>query len=132
MKSVGDASAGFSVEFDPEIGAIRLRGWGFWSVAVSTSLPTAVAEVCKASPKGSALVMDMNALKPFRDEGQKSFGALIRMLPGLGVAKTSVQTASQLTRLQLLRLVAEHGMKHAVEFTTSQAAGPRDGSATGG
>src|SRR5579871_4624658 len=105
MKSVGDASAGFSAEFDAESGAVRVRGWGFWSALVSTSFPTAVSEVCKTSPKGSLLVMDMNELKPLREEGQQSFGALIRMLPGLGVSKTSVLTASQLTKLQLLRLV---------------------------
>jgi hypothetical protein len=132
VKRVGDASAGFNAEFDAESGAIRVRGWGFWSASVSNSLPTAVSEVCKASPKGSVLVMDMNALKPLREEGQKSFGALMRMLPGLGVARASIQTASQLTKLQLLRLVAEHGMKHAVEFTSSQAGGARDGSVTGG
>jgi hypothetical protein len=91
-----------------------------------------VYEVCKASPKGASLLMDMSELKPLREEGQKSFGALIRMLPGLGIAKTSVHTSSQLTKLQLLRLVAEHGMKNAVEFTSSPAAAARDGSTTEG
>jgi hypothetical protein len=128
MKRFGDAAAGFSAEFDTEIGTVRVRGWGFWSASVSAAFPTAVYEVCKASPKGSSLAMEMNELKPLREEGQRSFGALIRMLPGLGVGKVSVCTASHLTRLQLLRLVAEHGMKDAVEFTSSQAASPRDGS----
>jgi hypothetical protein len=128
MKSFGDANAGFSAEFVSELGVIRVRGWGFWSASVSTSFPTAVYEVCKASPKGSLLVMDMNELKPLREEGQKSFGDVLRMLPGLGVARTSIVTTSQLTRLQLLRLVTECGMKNTIEFTSSQAAGPRDGS----
>jgi hypothetical protein len=132
MKSVGDATAGFSAEFDSESGAVRVRAWGFWNASVSSSFPTAVYEVCKASPMGSSLVMDMNELKPLREEGQKSFGAFVRMLPGLGIAKTSIRTASQLTKLQLLRLVAEHGMKHAVEFTVSEGASPRGGSTTRG
>lgn len=131
MKSVGDANAGFSAEFDSESSAVRVRAWGFWSASISNSFPTVVYEVCKSSPKGSSLVLDMNDLKPLREEGQKSFGALVRMLPGLGVGKTSVRTASQLTKLQLLRLVAEYGMKDTVEFTASPGSGPRDASTRG-
>jgi hypothetical protein len=118
---VGDDSAGFSAEFDRDIGAVRVRGWGFWNAQVSESFASTVAQVCSASPKGSALLMDMTALKPLREEGQRSFGALLQLFRTLGVGRVAVATASHLTKLQLLRLVAEHGTKDTVEFTTLEA-----------
>ena len=119
MKRVGDTAAGFSVVFDPGAGAVRVRGWGFWSAAISSSFATSVSEVCNANPRGSALTIDMSELKPLREEGQQAFGTLMRLLRGLGVGKTTITTASQLTKLQLLRLVADQGMKDSVQFTNA-------------
>ena len=115
--------------FDPELGLVRVCGWGFWTPTVSASFAFTVAEVCKASPKGASLLMDMTQLKPLREEGQQAFGALLGLLRGLGIGKTTVATASHLTRLQLMRLVAEHGVKGSIQFTTADAgsAGARDG-----
>jgi hypothetical protein len=121
MKRIGDAAAGFSVVFDPNAGAVQVRGWGFWSATISSSFAASVAEICNASPRGSALAIDMTELKPLRDEGQEAFGTLMRLLRGLGVGKTTVATTSQLTKLQLLRLVAEHGMKNSVQFTNASS-----------
>jgi len=122
MKSIGDAAAGFSAVFDAERLAIRVRGWGFWSADVCGAFATTVSEVCSASPKGSSLLMDMTDLKPLRDEGQRAFGLLIGQLRQLGVGSTSVTTSSHLTKLQLLRLVAENGMKDSVQFKTAETA----------
>lgn len=119
MKRVGDTAAGFSVVFDPEAGAVKVRGWGFWSAAISSSFATSVSDVCKENARGSALFIDMNDLKPLREEGQQAFGTLMRLLRGLGVGKTTVTTTSHLTKLQLLRLVADQGMKDSVQFTTA-------------
>jgi hypothetical protein len=77
-----------------------------------------VSDACRASPKGAPLLLDMTDLKPLREEGQRSFGALLSCLRELGVGRTTVTTASHLTRLQLLRLAAEHAPKDSVEFTS--------------
>jgi hypothetical protein len=73
--------------------------------------------------------MDMTQLKPLREEGQQAFAALFGLLRGLRVGTTTIATASHLTRLQLIRLVAEHGVKSSIQFTTADAgsAGTRDG-----
>ena len=119
MKTIGDDQAGFSVAFDTEAGAVRVRGWGFWSVEVATAFAGAVVEVCHARPKGGVLFMDMTGLKPMRDEGQQSFGTVMAALPKLGIARASVVIDSPLTKLQLLRLVTQHGRKDCVQFTTA-------------
>jgi hypothetical protein len=119
VKRVGNDKAGFSVEFEPQVGAIRVRGWGFWDTQISEAFAPAVADACRFNPKGAALQMDMDALKPLREEGQQSFGDLLRYLRGLGVGRTTISTASHLTKLQLLRLVAEHAAGHPIEFTTA-------------
>jgi len=77
-------------------------------------------------------LMDMTALKPLREEGQQSFGALLQLLRTLGVGRVAVATASHLTKLQLLRLVAEHGTKDSVDFTTLGADDPTNGMQTRG
>ena len=118
MKVVGDDQAGFSVALDNEQRAVRVRAWGFWSVDVASAFTRTVAEVCLAGPRGAVMFMDMTGLKPMRDEGQASFGTLVASLPKLGVARASVAIDNPLTKLQLLRLVAEHGRKGLVEFTT--------------
>jgi hypothetical protein len=117
VKRAGNDKAGFSVEFDPEVGAIRVRGWGFWDTEIADAFAPAVADVCRNNPKGTHLRMEMDGLKPLRDEGQRSFGDLLRYLRGLGVGRTTISTASHLTKLQLLRLVAEHAAGHPIEFT---------------
>jgi hypothetical protein len=131
MKKAGDATAGFSAVFDAELGLVRVCGWGFWTPTVSSSFASAVTEVCKASPRGASLLLDMTQLKPLREEGQQAFGALLGLLRGLGIGKTTIATTSHLTRLQLIRLVAEHGVKSSIQFTTgdSGSAVARDGRA---
>lgn len=126
MKRIGDDSAGFTAEYDAVVGAVRVRGWGFWSATVSEAFFTTVADVYSASPRGAALHMDMTELKPLRDEGQKAFGRLMGQLGDLGVPRATVATASHLTRLQLLRLVTESRTRNTVEFTTMNANGSRD------
>jgi hypothetical protein len=118
MKRIGDDQAGFSVVFDAEAGAFRVRGWGFWNIEVATAFAKTVAEVCHTGQRGGVLLMDMTGLKPLRDEGQESFGALMDALPKLGIARASLVIDSPLTKLQLLRLVTQHGRKDFVQFTT--------------
>jgi hypothetical protein len=118
MKRIGDDEAGFSAQFDPDVGAVRVRGWGFWSSGVADVFARTVSEVCNASPRGAALFLDMTGLKPLREEGQRSFSALVGSLRELGVGRTAVATASHLTKLQLLRLTNERGAQDSVQFTT--------------
>jgi hypothetical protein len=116
VKQVGDDKAGFSSVFDADVGAVRVRAWGFWDAKISEAFAAAIADVCRASPRGSALWMDMTDLKPLREEGQRSFGTLMRSTKELGIVRTVIATTSHLTKLQLLRLVAEHGNKESVQF----------------
>jgi hypothetical protein len=122
MKRVGDDLSGFSADYDLEVGAVRVRAWGFWSIPIAEAFARTVSEACRAGPKGAQLLMDMTDLKPLREEGQRSFGALVGSLRELGVSRTTVTTASHLTKLQLLRLVAENA-PNCVEFT-STGSGP--------
>ena len=121
MKTIGDDQTGFSVSFDTEARAVRVRAWGFWSVDVAGAFVRTVAEVCLAGQRGGTMLLDMTGLKPMRDEGQAAFGSLMAALPKLGIARASVLSDNPLTRLQLLRLVSEHGRKHCVEFTSVAA-----------
>jgi hypothetical protein len=124
MKRIGDDSAGFSAEFDPSTSEVRVRGWGFWDTATAGAFADTVLAVCAASPRRASVCMDLTELKPLRDEGQRSFGALIGTFARIGVVSASVTTASHLTKLQLMRLVAERGMKDSVRFLTNEANGP--------
>jgi hypothetical protein len=109
MLRVGTDSAGFSID-SPASGGIVVVGWGFWSVEVATAFALSVIDACRARPRGAALVFEMSNLKPMRDEGQQSFSAILRALPGLGVARTSMVTTNPLTRMQLTRLATESGI----------------------
>lgn len=120
MKRIGDDSSGFSTDYDAEVGAVRVRAWGFWTVSVAEAFVGVVSDACRAGPKGAALIIDMTELKPLREEGQRSFGALVGRLRHLGVSRTTVATASHLTKLQLLRLVAENA-PDSVEFTSKES-----------
>ena len=117
MKRVGDDLSGFSTDYDAEVGAVRVSAWGFWSASVSEAFMQAVSDACRSSPKGAQMLLDMTDLKPLREEGQRAFGGLVGCLRELGVSRTTVTTASHLTKLQLLRLVAEYAPKEPIEFT---------------
>ncbi len=121
MKRVGTEQAGFSVVFDAEARAVRVRAWGFWSADVAAAFAKTIVDVCLGTPKGGVLFLDMTGLKPMRDEGQASFGTLMASLPKLGIARAIVTIDNPLTKLQLLRLAAEHGRKDCVEFTSGTA-----------
>jgi len=121
MKKVGNDQAGFSVVFDAEARAVRVRAWGFWSADVATAFAKTIVDVCLGTPKGGVLFLDMTGFKPMRDEGQASFGTLMAALPKLGILRAIVTVDNPLTKLQLLRLVTEHGRKDSVEFTSGAA-----------
>jgi hypothetical protein len=109
MQKVGDDSAGFSVDF-PLTGGTLVMGWGFWSSDVAKAFASTVIEACRRQRRGPALMLDLRELKPMRDEGQRTFSDLLRSLPTLGIAQTSIVTTNPLTKLQLVRLVKESGV----------------------
>ena len=108
MHRVGDDTAGFSVDF-PLTGGVLILGWGFWNPQVAKVFATTAIEALRGQQRGKALMLDMRELKPMREEGQRSFSDLLRALPTLGIARTSIVTTNPLTRLQLVRLVTETG-----------------------
>src|SRR6187455_1117032 len=108
MDRIGDDTAGFGVGHDPVAGAVQVTAWGFWSSDVAASFATQVVGACRDKP-GAGLVLDMTDLKPMREEGQRAFATVMRALQSLGVSRVSIVTSSQLTKLQLVRLVSENG-----------------------
>ena len=125
MDRIGDDSAGFSVGQDPVAGTVRVTGWGFWSPAVAASYATKVVAACRDKP-GAGLVLDMTDLKPMREEGQRAFATVMRSLPALGVTRVSIVTASQMTKLQLVRLASENGASAYVQWVSGVSAMARN------
>ena len=119
MDRVGDDQAGFTVGYDPVVGAVEVSGWGFWSAEVATAFAAKVATACRERSGAITLVLDMRDLKPMREEGQRSFATIMRALPSLGVSRARVVTTSQLTKLQLVRLAAENSAGSSVEWVSS-------------
>jgi hypothetical protein len=115
MQRTGDDSAGFSVDH-PGTGGILVKAWGFWSVDVAYAFATSVTNACQGRSRGAILVLDMNDLKPMREEGQQSFSQLLAALSKLGIAQVSVMTTNPLTKLQLVRLVAASRSGTRVEW----------------
>jgi hypothetical protein len=117
MERIGNDTAGFTIDFDAASRAVRVRAWGFWDTDVAASFDTVVGGACRGRGSGLQLVMDMTELKPMREEGQRAFGSLVGRLRALGITSATVTTASQLTRLQLLRLANERGEKDTIRIT---------------
>ncbi len=116
VQRMGDGQAGFSVAFDAATAAVRVRAWGFMSPEVAGAFGILVKDACRASPKGSALVMDMTELKPMRDEGQDSFRVLMDALPTLHMSNITALVTSQLVKLQLLRIANQSASKGSLRF----------------
>ena len=119
MDRIGDDQAGFSIRYDPVVGQVEVAGWGFWNVDVATAFATKVMAALRERPEAKQLLLDMGELKPMRDEGQKSFANLIRVLPSLGVVRTHIATTSQLTKLQLVRIATETGTSASIQWVHS-------------
>lgn len=109
MPRVGDEQAGFNVDSTPSDG-VRVRGWGFWSVDIAAAFASAVLDACRTQPRGAPLSLDLNDLKPMRDEGQQALSRVLRAAASVGAGSISIATTNALTRLQLVRLASESGV----------------------
>jgi hypothetical protein len=121
MDRVGDDNAGFSFGFDSVKGVFEVCAWGFWNVDVARTFGIKVASVLGQQPGSKRLVLDMSALKPMREEGQQSFANLCRTFRSLGVTSATIVTSSQLTKLQLARIVTENGANANVQWLNATA-----------
>jgi hypothetical protein len=117
MDRFGSDQAGFTVEYEADTRTVCVEAWGFWDASVASSFGSVVRDACRGRPRGTTLKLDMSRLKPMRDEGQKSFAVLMGCVGGLGIQETRIQTSSELTKLQLLRIVAENGAREHTRFT---------------
>jgi hypothetical protein len=117
MQSFGTAETGFSIEPDPSGGEVRVICRGFWGSALAYQFEYALRMAWREVGAGSQLVLDMSEFKPARDEVQRALAAVFGTLRGHSVAKVRVLTTSQLTKLQLLRIVRESGLGEAVTFS---------------
>jgi len=116
MVRFGNDEDGFAVGFDEATCVVQVKAWGFWSAELAAMFAQAVIDVCNANRRATSMVVDAVGLKPQREEGQKAFGALMAVLPRLGMGRVSVTTDSPLTRLQLLRLAKERAPKNLIHF----------------
>jgi hypothetical protein len=116
MNGSGDDQSGFTVGYDPVRGAVEVTGFGFWSAEVANDFSRKVTASFRDRPGTRELVLDMSALRPMRDEGQRALAELLRMLPKLGVLRLRITTASHLTKLQLLRIVTDTSAGAQVEW----------------
>jgi hypothetical protein len=116
VQLVGTEEAGFSVHFDAKENSVRVVGWGFWKADVASAFDRVVIETCLYVPFGANVSMDMSRLKPMADEGQRAFTNTVAALKDSKIGRVSVITASQLTKLQLLRLAREAAPKEKVHF----------------
>ena len=112
---VGNTAGGYRVEAD-DTSNVRVVAWGFWDVEVAERFSGDVCGVCRRNFKTTQLVLDMGALKPMRDEGQHGFSEVISSLSVMNVESATVLTASQLTKLQLMRIVKANDRTGRVRF----------------
>jgi hypothetical protein len=111
MQRTGNDQEGFSLEFDVTSGTLLVTAWGFWSAAVAVAFGDAVVDTPMRGVR--RIAFDMTRLKPMREEGQAAWSKVMSELSKIGaVAKISVTTASQLTKLQLLRIAREAAGKN--------------------
>ncbi len=116
MREIGNEAEGFSVNGEPKEKRICVVGWGFWSVEVALSFYQAVCLECWDLDFDKHLTLDMTRLKPMRDEGQAAIVQLTANLGKLRIVSVSVETRSELTKLQFLRLVKVEGGSIPVSF----------------
>lgn len=75
-----------------------------------------VLEACRGRAQGSSLTLDMSDIKPMREEGQQSFSRVLSSTSSVGITRVSIVTTNPLTKLQLVRLVAESRTQSMVEW----------------
>jgi hypothetical protein len=115
-REVGDDQSGFSIAADPQTATLLVRGWGFWAPDIARAFPVEVFAACREHAGLGNKSMDMCGLRPIREEGQHAFTQVMDTLPGLGIKRVTVATSSQLTKLQLLRLVGANALRGFVSF----------------
>jgi hypothetical protein len=125
LQRIGTDQAGFSVDYTPANGLCVL-GWGFWSVDVAQAFAPTVIDACAQAPRGATFTLDLRELKPMREEGQQSFSNLVRGALALGLSPISIVTANPLTKLQLVRLVADCGAASSVQWQSGSVSLSRD------
>jgi hypothetical protein len=116
MQRIGDGEAGFSVDFDPSTAALRVDAWGFWGAEVASAFGETVLEATRKAGSVQRCVFNMTRLKPMREEGQLAWSMLVAELSRLGVAETTVATASHLTKMQLLRLAKQSSGRMSLQW----------------
>jgi hypothetical protein len=114
-RTFGTDAEGFAVGMSEDASSVQVRVWGFWSSDLAARFVGAVTSACSsfAVPR---MILDATELKPQRDAGQEALAALMATLSALRITRVVVMTASPLTRLQLMRIVKERGIKHLVPF----------------
>jgi hypothetical protein len=119
----GDEMGGYRIELDAATAAVQVTAWGFWSVEVASSFAQNVLGACRRDRRTRVVVMDLGQLKPMRDEGQHGLAEIIAALPSLGVEGATFTTASQLTKLQIMRIVNAHDRAGLVRVVEGRGTG---------
>ena len=114
MQQFGDDDSGFTVTVDNQV--VRLIGWGFWEPVLAARLTPAVVEACRKAGRVTELDFDGARLRPQGDGGQEAIATLLGKTRQLGIAAIVIGVSSALTKMQLMRIVKEAGVKDIVQY----------------
>lgn len=106
------------MEHDAPTRIVRVRTWGFWRMEVATLFARNVVIECRAAGEPIGLLVDVTRLLPQRDEGQTAFGELMIALRTLGLSGVVVVVSSTITKMQLLRIAKERGVRDWSYFSS--------------
>lgn len=116
-RTFGDAESGFSVEHNAGARIVRVRAWGFWRLEVAAGFARAVVSECRVG-ETVGLLVDVTHLLPQRNEGQTAFGELMIALRTIGLVGVAVVVSSTITKMQLLRIAKERGVRDWSYFSS--------------
>jgi hypothetical protein len=119
MRSGGDQESGFSADYDTSSQTVCVRAWGFWGADIASSFVRSVAAECSAATRPIRLLVDVTRLLPQRNEGQAAFGDLMTSVTMHGDASVGVVFSNTITKMQLLRLAKERGVRNWAYFSSN-------------
>jgi hypothetical protein len=116
VQQFGDAETGFGIAVENSV--LMLSGWGFWGSDLAARLTPAVLDACRKAGRTISAVIDGTRLRPQGDAGQEALQDMLGKLRQLGVTGATITVSSALTRMQLMRIVKDAGVKELVQFSS--------------
>ena len=122
MVAFGDEHAGFSVEYDGRLRAVRLDTWGFWPSHVAQEVAARVRDAFGAAGSPSCFIINASRLVPQRDEGQKALADLLTSVASLNASTIAVIVPNVLMKMQFVRISRAVKLRDLLYFQNSEEA----------